>query len=72
MSEKEFEKQFNDLKNTNGLWWVYNCDLESIADGIIVFADEEGEKFVCHIKILTEKGREIGIEEIKNYIKTNS
>lgn len=49
MKTADFESQFNELKNKYGVSWEWNCDIESLADGILFYKSEDEKNPFCSI-----------------------
>ncbi|AUR81791.1 hypothetical protein NVP1214O_45 [Vibrio phage 1.214.O._10N.222.54.F11] len=49
MNLAEFEKEFNETKNKYNVVWEWNCDLETIADGMLFYKEEDDETPFCGV-----------------------
>ncbi|CAH9014662.1 conserved hypothetical protein [Vibrio phage 249E41-1] len=49
MNKEKFEEQFNTLKNKYNVLWEWNCDMISLADGIMFFKSESDKKPFCNL-----------------------
>jgi hypothetical protein len=64
MSKKDFEKQFNDLKNKHGFFWELSCFFFVWAD-ILIYKNETDESPLLVIGIHDEDEREAGIRALE-------
>lgn len=49
MNVKQFEEEFNQLKNDYTFFWEWNSDLEALADGMLFYRNEDDEKPFCGV-----------------------